>query len=316
MRINYDLHDLRALLELGHQGGFNRAADALSITPSALSRRIAKLESAIGGRLVDRSTRSMVLTPLGDQLLRRIQPVLEQLDDGVQEAGRIARGLTGKVTVGCTASVAHSLFSAVVVEFHKSYPDVQIRLRDDAGSRVRELILNREVEFGVTTLSEPNSELVTEFVATDAFMLVLPPDHPLARHSTLHWSDLPGHRVLAFRPGSATRQEVDPILQDAGIALPWFHEVDHLSSMLGYLQRQHFIAVLPGLLASQLKGLVAVALTGPVIRRELYLAHRADMTLSTPGRLLWEVLADTIASAVQPHEASASATTVSARPHD
>ncbi|WP_423815559.1 LysR family transcriptional regulator [Pseudomonas putida] len=67
-KINYDIPDLRAFAELARTGGFNRAADALSITPSALSRRIAKLEAAVGGDLVARSTRDMALTTLGKRL--------------------------------------------------------------------------------------------------------------------------------------------------------------------------------------------------------------------------------------------------------
>ncbi|WP_430869577.1 LysR family transcriptional regulator [Cupriavidus basilensis] len=152
MRINYDLHDLRALHELARLGSFNRAADALSITPSAPSRRVAKLEAALGGRSVERTTRSMTLTPLGELLLERVRPLLESLEESLQEAFRIAWGLAGKVTVGCMASVAHSLFSAAVVEFHRNAPDVQVCLRDDAGSRVRSMVLGREMEFGATTL--------------------------------------------------------------------------------------------------------------------------------------------------------------------
>lgn len=297
MRINYDLHDLRALHELARLGSFNRAADALSITPSALSRRVAKLEAALGGRLVERTTRSMTLTPLGELLLERVRPLLESLEESLQEAFRIARGLAGKVTVGCMASVAHSLFSAAVMEFHRHAPDVQVCLRDDAGSRVRSMVLGREVEFGITTLWEPNGDLVTQPVATDSFMLVLPENHPLARRATLRWDELPGHRVLAFKPTSSTRQEVDPILHKAGIALPWFNEVDHLSSMMGYLNHGHFIAVLPGLLASQLKGLTAISLTAPRIERELFLVRRRDMTLSMPAQMLWDILAAVIARA-------------------
>lgn len=291
MGINYDLHDLRALEELARQGSFNRAADALSITPSALSRRIAKLEAAIGGRLVERTTRSMVFTPLGDVLLKRVLPQLQSLDDGMREAACVARGLAGRVVVACTASVAHALFTRAVSVFHQQFPDVQVCLRDDAGSRVREMVLKREVEFGVTALWERHDELVTQCVANDAFMLVTPPGHPLAGRDSVRWDELADSRVLTFRSTSSTRQEIDPVLKKAGISLPWFNEVDHLSSMIGYLQHGESVAVLTGLLATQLKGVVAIPLTAPRIGRRIFLARHQDMALAPPAQCLWDILA-------------------------
>jgi len=92
-KIHYDIRDLRAVCELARQGGFKHAANALAITPSALSRRVAKLEEVIGGLIVNRTTRSIALTALGRRLVTRCEPLLRELDESVDESSRIARGM-------------------------------------------------------------------------------------------------------------------------------------------------------------------------------------------------------------------------------
>ncbi|RYH53844.1 MAG: LysR family transcriptional regulator, partial [Alcaligenaceae bacterium] len=76
MRVNYDVEDLRAFCCLVRVGQYTAAASQLCITPSALSRRITKLESEIGAPLFERTTRRLVVTPLALTLYERVLPVM------------------------------------------------------------------------------------------------------------------------------------------------------------------------------------------------------------------------------------------------
>ena len=82
MLINYSIDDIRAFCVATRAGQFTLAAELLSITPSALSRRVANIEESVGGRVFDRSTRRLRLTPLGTVLYERLAPLLTQLDGG------------------------------------------------------------------------------------------------------------------------------------------------------------------------------------------------------------------------------------------
>lgn len=287
-RIHYELDDLRALCALDRFGSFNRAADALCVTPSALSRRIAKLESAVGGQLVERTTRRMAFTSLGATLLQRADVLLESLDGCMADARQIAQGKAGRLVVGCLASVAYAQYPAALRAFRSRYPEVQVSLRDDNGSRVRAMVLEREVDFGVTTLWEPDDELATQAVADDSYVLAVPASHPLAAHSKVRWRELDGCRLLGFKPSSATRQHVDGMLAQHGVQLNWFDEVDQLSSMMALLATGDFVAVLPGLLAPTFPALASIPLVEPQISRGIFLARRRDVSLSLPARALWD----------------------------
>lgn len=299
-RISYDIPDLRALGELARTGGFNRAADVLAITPSALSRRIAKLEAAVGGDLAMRSTRAMALTPLGERLLARAAPLLAALDDSVQEASRIASGLEGQVVLGCVSSIAYSLLPEAVARFRIRHPDVRVSLRDAEGPQVIAALMNQEVEFAVTTLLDKPVDLTVDLIASDPFVAVCSPEHAIAKQGRITLASLATQRLVGFRASSATRRQLDDALASRNLELPWFDEVDQLSTLVGYLRSGHFVGVVPRLLARYLQNVTSVPVTGLKTERRIYLARRRHSSLSVPAQALWHAVS-TISAEAKKH---------------
>lgn len=304
MRINADLADLRAFALLAELGHFTRTADALAITPSALSRRIAKLEEALGGRLLDRTTRTVSLTPIGIRFHTRLSSLLESLDACLEDTHRLASGLEGKIVVACFASLSHTLFPQVLASFHQSFPNVQVGLRDGNGVQVLDAVLMREAEFGLTTLSGNMQELVCEQLGHDTYMLVCPSNHSLAERTCIGWKELVQHRVLSFNPLGSSRRQIDPILEAHGIALPWFHEIDQLSSMIGHLEQGTFMAVIPSLMGALAHNTTCIPLVEPSIHRPIALIRRRDTSLTRAGQALWDALRSALAQRLQqmPHD--------------
>ena len=291
-KIHYDIPDLRAFSELARTGGFNRAAESLAITSSALSRRIAKLEASVGGALVARSTRGMTLTVLGRRLLARSEPLLSALDESVNEAARIARGLEGQVVLGSISSMGYSLVPEAIAAFRAEHPDVRVCLRDADGPQVMAALQAQEVEFAVTTYAQKPQELVTQTIAVDPFVVVCSPSHPIASIQRLTWEALSAHRLVGFRSSSSSRRVLDTALARHQVDLGWFDEVDQLSSLVGYLRSGHFVAVVPRLLSRHVPETVALTVRGHRIERKIYLARRKDTPLSQPAEALWKCIVD------------------------
>ena len=198
LRINYRIDDLRALLALQQHGSFVRAAETLFITQSAFSRRIAQLEEAVGARLVERTSRKVALSALGQSLVKQAQNVLPLLDQSMEDAYRQARGESGRITLSCLTTVAYSRLPTVLGQFRQTYPNVRLHVRDDTGQRVTQSVINREAEFGVTVVTENTADLVTERVAKDPFVLAVSPKHPLAKRKTVNWSDLANWKPVSL----------------------------------------------------------------------------------------------------------------------
>lgn len=296
--INYRLDDLRALLALQATGSFVRAAHQMHITQPAFSRRISQLEAAVGGALVERTTRKVAMTSLGLDLVRRAAPLLSQLDDTVVETGRCARGESGRLTVACLTTVAHALLPQVLKAFQRRYPQVRLQLLDDTGQRVAQAVLSGEAEFGVGVLSGLHASLYAEAVAEDPYVVAFAPGHPLEALPEVSWQMLQAYRVIAMRPTSANRQQVDQALAAAGVPPPWFDEVEHLSSMLGLLIGGVGVGVLPrlALRSGTRVGLRSRPLVGPAVVRSIGLIRRQDALLSEPAQFFWHLLGASLRS--------------------
>lgn len=298
-RTHYDLRDVRAICELTRAKGFREAAEALAITPSALSRRVAKLEEALGGLLVNRTTRSMSLTPLGRRLVSRCQPSLDALDDSIEELARVARGVEGQVAMGCIASASFALLAPVVARFRRQFPDLRINIKEADGPAIAAATVSHEVDFGLTTVPDRHKELQADLVAVDPFVFCCPPDHRHAGKKSLTWSQVAGERLMGYRASSSVRQMIDGQLARHGIELHWFDEVDTLSSLIGYMNTGSFTAVGPRLLAAQLPQMVAVPLKAPRLQRRLYLVRRKGEELTPPATALWEDVRRTVLASLR-----------------
>lgn len=298
IRINYRIDDLRALLALHQHGSFVRAAETLFITQSAFSRRIAQLEATVGGRLVERTSRKVSLSTLGHSLVVQAQRALPLLDQSMDDVYRQARGESGKVTLACLTTVAYSRLATVLGQFRDNYPNVRLHVRDDTGQRVTQSVINREAEFGVTVVTENTADLVIERLTKDPFVLAVSPKHPLAKEKAVKWTDLAFWKPVNLGRSSANRVLIDTELAKAGISPPWFDEVEHLSTMIGFLRNGQTVGVLPRMaLDARAPDLVTRPLTGPVLSREIAMIRRPETELGVAGHRLWQLLARSLKSA-------------------
>lgn len=297
-RINYRIDDLRALLALHQHGSFVRAAETLFITQSAFSRRIAQLEETVGGRLVERTSRKVSLSTLGHALVVQAQNTLPLLDQSMEDAYRQARGESGRVTLACLTTVAYSRLAAVLGQFRDTYPNVRLQVRDDTGQRVTQSVINREAEFGVTVVTENTADLVIERLNMDPFVLAISPKHPLAKEKAVKWTELALWKPISLGRSSANRMLIDTELAKAGITPPWFDEVEHLSTMIGFLRNAQTVGVLPRMaLDAREPDLVIRQLTGPLLSREIAMIRRPETELGVAAQRLWQLLARSLKSA-------------------
>ena len=121
---------LRAFRLAAQHHSFARAAEALFITPSGLSVLIKELESRVGFRLFDRTTRHVELTSQGRELLAVIQRSLEELDAGIANIARNAKHTQQQILLGTTPLVAANILPPAMREFRKQRPDVRVQLFD------------------------------------------------------------------------------------------------------------------------------------------------------------------------------------------
>jgi DNA-binding transcriptional LysR family regulator len=165
---------------------FGRAAARLHIAQPSLSHQIRVLEQQLGITLLNRTSRSVALTPAGEVLLRQGRRLLSQ----AQRAVELTRAAASeRLTVGFAGTAASTLLPEVVRAFGEQQPGVQVSLRELPLDRVDDL-LGGQVEVAFTRLLPGQVELEIEVLAREPRLVALPATHRLAARGSLTFADL------------------------------------------------------------------------------------------------------------------------------
>lgn len=290
-RINFDLQQLQAFVAVAERGSFRVAADQIHLSAPALSRRIDKLETILGARLFNRTTRTVELTPLGRVFLERARAALDDLETAMLGIADIAASRSGSVTVACVPSAAIHFLPSVVRSFSERFPLIRIRVIDEAADQVLASVVSGESDFGISFLGRQLPGVDFDPIHTDPFVLAMLREHPLAKRKTLAWSDLGGERLIAVARSSGNRQLLDNAMAKAGINPSYRFEVSHIATLLGMVDAGLGLAAVPRLaLAPAHPTLVGVALRQPAVSRVLGLTTRHGATLRAPAKMFHDHL--------------------------
>lgn len=279
--MNYSIDDLKAFCAVVRLGRFSEAADALSITPSALSRRVANIEGRLGGHLFTRTTRKVTLTSAGAELYAKVLPLLSKLDSSLEEAARTIKGQSGTLTIAMVATFTASALPDILASFEAAHPHVMLYVRDGTASNVINLVEQGQADFGITTQLTFGPAIQAASIGTYDFCLLIAPERRAATGigDAVAWRDLADMPVVGLNPLSSTRQQIDGELSGKGISVPWRIEVEQLSTIVSLVRSGRYVSVLPTSFDADANGIDAVPVGSPTIRRELFLVTRKDADL-------------------------------------
>jgi DNA-binding transcriptional LysR family regulator len=296
MRI--DALGVEAFLAIAEHGSFQKAADAIHLTQTALSRRLQNLEALLGVTLVERTTRSVELTRIGRDFLPQARRLVTDLEAALAEIHESGKAQRGDVSIACVPTVGIQYLPRVIRAYAVRYPENRIRILDHASSDVAAAVLRREAEFGINIAGSHHPELRSEPLTEDRFVLVCRRDHPLADRTTISWRQLEPYRLIFAGEVSGNRPLLDGALAGLGLAIDAFYEVQRSSTALGLVAAGVAAAVVPrlALQKSAFPRLKAVALTDPMVSRSLVLVSRRNAHLSPAAQALYDMVLATRAS--------------------
>ncbi|CAG9174477.1 LysR family transcriptional regulator [Cupriavidus respiraculi] len=289
--MNYSLRQLRVFLAVARHGSFSRAADAVGLTQPAVSRAVADFEEALGVRLLDRTTREVLLTDAGEALVPALERLLGQLDDTLEETRQLGERYRGRVVIASAPTISARLMPLYVAACARRYPDIRLSVRDNVQADGLEQIRAGAVDFGVLIDPMAREGLTTAPLATDPFCFVCRCDHPLAGKSSVPWSALDGLPLVLLDSASGSRPLIDQIFARHGIAPHVVQEMGHSASVFGMVEAGIGASVLPSfsLPLPAASSLVSCALT-PAEERRIVMVRREDRSLSPSAAAVWELV--------------------------
>ncbi|QIS14700.1 LysR family transcriptional regulator [Nocardia arthritidis] len=194
-----EVRELEAFLVLAEELHFGRAGERLYISQGRVSQLLRSLERRIGGRLVDRTSRRVSLTPLGAEFAAELRPAYQALGHTLDRACNAARGVHGLLRIGFQGSTDLGLMAAIE-HFQRRYPDCAIDLReiplaDPFGPLYRDEV---DVALILTPIREPDLVLGHVF-AKQTQQLAVSARHRLACRDSIHAEELAEERLIGFR---------------------------------------------------------------------------------------------------------------------
>ncbi len=286
-RINFDMGELMAFVVTAEKGSFRLAAEALYLSAPALSRRVERLETALGIRLLERTTRHVALTAVGQEFLQEARAALNGLDEAVQRVGDQLKLRRGRVTVACIPSVAGNLLPQVLKAFANAQPEVQVHVLDENARQVLDAVLRGEADFGVSFTGSQESALRFDALTRERYVLALPPGHAWAGRREVAWSELAGERLVSVSHHSGNRLVLDQVMAELPEQPVAWYECNHVSGALALVEAGLGMAAIPQLALEPSHPRVrSVPLTQPEVWRTLGLLQRRDRVLSPMAQAL------------------------------
>ena len=291
--MNVTLRQLRVFIAVSRHGSFSRAGDEIGLTQSAVSRGIRELETELGLRLIDRTTRDVQLTAAGANLQSSVERLLADLDGALREIKDIGEQRRGRVVVCASPTVSARLMPRCVAACEARYPYVTLVLRDDVQRDVLAKVRSGEADFGVVIGPLEADDLLVETVFHDPFVLICRADHPLAAQADVTWRSLEGVRLVMLDRQSGSRPVIDRLMHEQGIAPRVVQELAHSSTVFGLVEAGVGVSVLPSLsLPLPADGsLVALPLT-PRGERTVARVRRRGRSLSPAADAVWALIGD------------------------
>lgn len=289
------IETLKIFCDLVETQSFSQAAERNFVTQSAVSQQVRGLEEKFKHRLLERvrGRRDLSLTDAGEAFYAASRSVLEAYAN-LQERMRDQTGtVSGRVSVATVYSVGLHELPPAVRRFMELYPQAKIDLEYSRTTRIVRDVLSGAVELGVVAYPEKKPGLSVVALKGDRLVLILSPQHALAKRKKLRAKDLNNQDFILFERDIPTRRAIDKIFRAHGVAVRRVAEFDNIETIKRAVEVGMGAAIVPrpSVLDEQRTGqLAVVALAEPEWTRPVGIIYRSDRTLGKAARKFIELL--------------------------
>lgn len=281
-----NINQLKYFIAVAEHRSFSKAAEQYFLTQTAMTQQVQKLEDTMGVQLIDRKTRPITVTPMGNVFLKEAREIVNRMDAAVRRTREASTGVTGTLRIGYTKGYEHSNLTVKLRQFHHDFPNVLITChRCDTDVLAANLISGEfDVIFTWDSTNIRNDEAVEYRLQEKVRLAVaLYGSHPLAKSTGLTRADLRNEVNLFMSPSSTGDSIGDEyfikLYQNAGYYPNILLRSDDVESILMMVSAEEGISILPVSCIRRLSdvdNLVFVPLLGEHETEEILTVWRKD----------------------------------------
>jgi DNA-binding transcriptional LysR family regulator len=294
---NMTMQQLEALIHLVEERSFSRAAKKMRLTQPSLTKHIRNVEEALGTKVVNRSSRSLALTPEGKVLYDYARRIVRLRDEARERVLRLRETESGDILIAASTIPATYILPYAISGFRKKFPEIQATVHTADSSDVIETVLDNGAEIGVVGKKPSGGKLIAEELWKDRLVLAVPSGHPWAKRRSVRVAELSEAPFVIREKGSGTRESLEECLREtAGSGLPHLNIAAEMGSSEAVKE-----SVIAGLgisvisvhaIRRELKSgiLAALAIEGCPIERSFYLIYRRQFDLMTHHQIFFDFI--------------------------
>jgi DNA-binding transcriptional LysR family regulator len=200
----YELSQLRCFVAVAEELHFGRAAERLNLTQPPLSRQIQILERILGVKLLNRTSRTVRLTPAGRVFLVEARQILRMSEEAAVSVRRVALGQGGTITIGFTAAAAYSYLPDLVRSARKFLPNADIVLKEMITANQLEALGAQKIDIGLMRSPNPCRGFERLRVHTEQLVAALPEGHRLCASERVTLQSLAEEPFIMYAPDEAS----------------------------------------------------------------------------------------------------------------
>ena len=202
------LTELRYIVAVARERHFGRAAEACFVSQPTLSVAIKKLEEELDVKLFERGSNEVSVTPLGDEIVRQAQTVLEQAA-GIKEIARRGKDpVSGPLRLGVIYTIGPYLLPDLVRQAIERMPRMPLLLQENFTVKLLEMLRTGELDAAIIAEPFPDAGLAVAPLYDEPFMIAVPRKHPLARRKRIPADELKQETMLLLGTGHCFRDHV------------------------------------------------------------------------------------------------------------
>jgi DNA-binding transcriptional LysR family regulator len=297
-----DLTRLRVLQHVATTGSLAGAAEALSLTPSAVSQQMTKLEREVRARLLERNGRGVRLTQAGVLLVRHATRILSAVESAEAELDEQRGTVSGEFGVGVFATAARGLMPGVIATLAQRHPDLEVRMYEVEPEAALAQVGRGELDLAVVQDWESVPLPKVDGVAClelglDVLDVALPADHPFAARDNVSLEELAGENWIASTAGSLCHDWLAVTYRNQGFEPRFRHHIMEFPTQLALIAAGLGVALIPRLARTAAQPGVRYVPVRPTVHRRISVSWRDNTGRRPAVRAVVTALRDQWAAA-------------------
>ncbi|GGC56468.1 LysR family transcriptional regulator [Hoyosella rhizosphaerae] len=275
--------ELKLFITVAEHGQITAAADALHIAQPTLSRRLRRLEDAVGTELFDRHGKRITLNINGEIYLEHARRAKAELDTARRRIADRANPSQGTVRLGFLHSFGVRMIPGLIREFRAVEPRVRFELSQDAAAVIADNVESGNIDIGIVSPRPISGGLAWSLLTNQKLSLTVPLGHALATRHTVDLAEAAAEPFITMHKGYGMRRILEELCAAANFEPHITFETSELFTISGMVSAGLGVAIMPIEQTPLLpEGLVQIPLAGPGATRDVGLIWKSGTALGRP----------------------------------